>query len=30
MSNDLSFAIEIPCDEDGFVLLQCPCALGSR
>lgn len=24
MSDDLSFAIEIPCDEDRFVLLQCP------
>lgn len=24
MSNDFSFTIEIPCDDDGFVLLQCP------
>lgn len=24
MSDDFSFTIKIPCDEDGFVLLQCP------
>lgn len=24
MSEDFSFTIEIPCDEDGFILLQCP------
>lgn len=24
MSSDFSFTIEIPCDDDGFVLLQCP------
>lgn len=24
MSDDFSFTIEMPCDEDGFVLLQCP------
>ena len=24
MSDDMSFTVEIPCDEDGFVLLQCP------
>lgn len=24
MSEDLSFEIEIPCDDDGFVLHQCP------
>ncbi|GAA0631149.1 hypothetical protein [Bifidobacterium pullorum] len=24
MDDDFSFTIEIPCDEDGFVLMQCP------
>lgn len=24
MNEDFSFTIEIPCDDDGFVLLQCP------
>ena len=24
MSGDFDFAIEVPCDDDGFVLLQCP------
>lgn len=24
MNDELSFTIEIPCDDDGFVLMQCP------
>ena len=24
MDDELSFTIEIPCDDDGFVLMQCP------
>lgn len=24
MADDLSFTVEIPCDDEGYVLLQCP------